>query len=212
MECRRKVHAPKSDKVMKDKIKHPFLLTFTLKFVPLQAKMCSFETFIIDLKGLNEGKNHLVFDLGSDYFSSIENAEVTGTNVHVEVEAIRNASRVKLVFDIEGQVKYACDRCLEDIGQAVALHDEVLLYLERLEEGDADGAIDVESGEKFDASWYVYETIALAIPVKRQHAPGECNARMEQVIAEYMGQGSGEDESTETQTDPRWNELLKLRK
>ncbi len=59
-------------------------------------------------------------------------------------------------------------------------------------------------------AWYLYEFIALAIPIKHVHAPGKCNPAMVRALEEYSAARSGEED--EQAMDPRWEALLKLKK
>ena len=60
-----------------------------------------------------------------------------------------------------------------------------------------------------DVTWYVYECIALAIPIKHVHAPGKCNPAMIRVLDEHSAARSGEGQQ-ET-VDPRWAALEQLK-
>ena len=61
-----------------------------------------------------------------------------------------------------------------------------------------------------DVSWFIYEFIALNIPIKHVHAPGKCNPAMIEMLKEHSAARSGEEE--EEAVDPRWAALLKLKK
>ena len=56
-------------------------------------------------------------------------------------------------------------------------------------------------------AWYIYEFIALAIPIKHVHAPGKCNKGMMDKLGGHLV-GDGEDNSEESEsTDSRWDVL-----
>ena len=61
-----------------------------------------------------------------------------------------------------------------------------------------------------DVSWFIYEFIALNIPIKHVHAPGKCNPAMIRVLEEHSAVRSGEGD--EKATDPRWAALEQLKK
>lgn len=173
--------------------------------------MCSLKTFNIDLKGQNEGKTHFVFDLDNDYFAAPEKAEVKGGEVHVEVETERKGDRLQFSFEIKGHVVFGCDRCLEDIVYHTDTREELTIDLLLLENGQDFGTIDVNEDGLFDAAWFAYETIALTLPARRVHSEGQCDERMEQAIADHADRKKPDD-SENAPVDPRWNELLKLKK
>jgi uncharacterized metal-binding protein YceD (DUF177 family) len=76
---------------------------------------------------------------------------------------------------------------------------------------EEDDTIVVDENEGIlDLSWFIYEFIALAIPIQHVHAPGKCNPAMTQVLEELSADRSGDEESSPA-TDPRWDALLKLK-
>ena len=60
-----------------------------------------------------------------------------------------------------------------------------------------------------DVSWFVYEFILLALPIKHVHAPGKCNTAMIRVLEEHSAARSGSED--EKPMDSRWEALLKLK-
>ena len=169
------------------------------------------ETLKIDLKGLKEGVNHLEFDLDDTYFKAVDAPEVSRGNVHVSLDIVRNGNNLfTLDFHEVGMVMISCDRCLDLMEQPIETTQrlEVNFGTENSEEGDL---VTVAEDEGIlDVTWYLYEFIALAIPIKHVHAPGKCNPAMVRALEEYSAARSGEED--EQAMDPRWEALLKLKK
>ena len=97
---------------------------------------------------------------------------------------------------------------------------------EYAEEGDNLIVIPEEEGE-INVAWFMYEFIALAIPMKHVHAPGKCNKAVSSKLHKHLRTKADEDDAEdeifiegedalpggdveETQIDPRWNELKKI--
>ncbi|MFW5615904.1 MAG: DUF177 domain-containing protein, partial [Prevotella pectinovora] len=79
------------------------------------------------------------------------------------------------------------------------------------EYSDEDDIVTVEKDDAvLDTAWFVYESIALDIPIKHVHAPGKCNPAMIKALEEHSAARSSEEEN-ETAVDPRWSELEKLK-
>ena len=169
------------------------------------------ETLKIDLKGLKEGVNHLEFDLDDTYFKAVDAPEVSRGNVHVSLDIVRNGNDFfTLDFHEVGTMMISCDRCLDLMEQPIETTQrlEVNFGTENSEEGDL---VTVAEDEGIlDVTWYLYEFIALAIPIKHVHAPGKCNSAMVRALEEYSAARSGEED--EQAMDPRWEALLKLKK
>ena len=169
------------------------------------------ETLKIDLKGLNEGVNYLEFDLDDTYFKAIEAPEVSQGKVRVLLDITRTGNDFfTLDFHETGVVMVTCDICLDPMEQSIETTQrlEVKLGTENSEEDDL--VMVAEDEGILDVAWYLYEFIALAIPIKHVHAPGKCNPAMVRALEEYSAARSGEED--EQAMDPRWEALLKLKK
>ena len=169
------------------------------------------ETLKIDLKGLNEGANHLEFDLGDTYFKAIDTPEVSQGKVRVLLDITRTGNDFfTLDFHETGVVMVPCDICLDPMEQSIETTQrlKVTLGTENSEEDDL--VMVAEDEGILDITWYLYEFIALAIPIKHVHAPGKCNPAMIRTLEEYSATRSGQ-EGNETPMDPRWEALLKLK-
>ena len=169
------------------------------------------ETLKIELKGLKEGANHLTFDLEDTYFKAIDAPEVRQGRVHVSLDIVRTGNdSFTLDFHEAGMVLVPCDICLELMEQPIETTQrlEVRLGTENSEEDDL---VTVAEDEGIlDVAWYLYEFIALAIPIKHVHAPGKCNPAMVRALEEHSAARSGQED--EQPMDPRWEALLKLKK
>lgn len=169
--------------------------------------MSSLESLKIDLKGLKEGDSVLSFHLGDDYFEAIGGSEVRNGIVDVTLAVHRTVDFYELDFHTEGVVRVMCDICLDDMELPIKADNRLTAKFgdEYAEEDDLitvckeDGVLDM--------SWFVYEFIALAIPIKHTHGPGECNPEMMQTVERYSA-----ERNSETVVDPRWAALEKLKK
>ena len=110
----------------------------------------------------------------------------------------------------EGVVMVPCDICLDLMEQSIETTQrlEVKLGTENSEEEDL--VMVAEDEGILDITWYLYEFIALAIPIRHVHAPGKCNPAMIRTLEEYSATRSGQEED-DTPMDPRWEALLKLK-
>ena len=97
------------------------------------------------------------------------------------------------------------------------------------EEGDDIIIIPEVEGE-INIAWFLYEFVALSIPIKHIHAPGKCNRMMTGKLKKHLAKNPDDDdddmdldmdveesepvidfeESDSQPTDPRWDELKKI--
>ena len=170
--------------------------------------MCSIKQLRFDLKAMDEGTNALHIDLGDDFFEAVGGTETKRGNVGVDVDIKRAGDYFELHFTAKGIVHVPCDLCLDDMEQPIDCDDVLMARLSDTDSND-DGdvvMVDRDNGV-LDAAWFVYETIALGIPIKHEHAPGKCNPEMTRILSEHQ---AGSTEKTDV-IDPRWSKLAKLK-
>lgn len=172
--------------------------------------MYSLESFKIDLKGLREGDTKITFRLDDDFFKAVNGSEVKSGLLDATLDIHRTASSYSIGFHAEGTVVVPCDICLEDMNQPVTAEGHLTARLgEEYSEDDDLITVDKEQG-LLDMSWFVYEFVALSVPIKHAHEEDECNPDMIKALGKHIT-ASTECDDEEKETDPRWNELKKLK-
>ena len=172
--------------------------------------MCSLETYKIDLKGLKESEKALDFDLRDDFFQSLDGSQLEHGELHVSVSIRKISGFFEVQFHTVGHVTVSCDRCLDDMEQPIESDNSLTVRLGDTYSEDGDTVTIDENEGILDLSWFIYEFIMLAIPIKHVHAPGKCNSAMTQKLQELSGAvRSGEEDDKEV--DPRWEKLKNLK-
>ena len=172
--------------------------------------MYSQESLKIDLAALKEGVTVFEYDLGDDYFEAVEAPEVRRGEVHVSVNVNRSGGVFRISVHTEGTVHVPCDVCLDDMEQAVSADNTLTARIGEEYSEDEDIITVGKEEPLLDISWFVYEFIALSIPIRHVHAPGKCNPAMIKVLEEHSAARSGEGDAEEP-VDSRWSELEKLK-
>ncbi|MDR0962312.1 MAG: DUF177 domain-containing protein [Mediterranea sp.] len=190
--------------------------------------MGKFDSYKIDLKGMQADSKEYAFVLDTQFFTHIDAPEVQKGKVEVKLTVKRTARAFELTFHTDGVVWVPCDRCLDDMEVAITSTDKLLVKFgsDYGSEGDNLIIVPEEEGE-INVAWYMYEFIALAIPMKHIHPPGKCNKQMTGKLNKHrVTTGDDEEDATygideadideipteseETPTDPRWNDLQKI--
>lgn len=173
--------------------------------------MTSLEMLNINLLALKEDSKEVSVVLNDGYFQSLDDAEIQHGSVNA-VLSIRKAATEEfaLTIGVEGIVTVQCDLCLDDMEQPVKAESSYIVKLGQEPSEDEDIIIVDENEGILSTAWLVYETIALAIPIKHVHAPGKCNDAMTKKLEELSATRSG-DEIAEDAVDPRWEALKKLK-
>ena len=177
---------------------------------PKSVYMCSLEQFKIDLKGLTAEVTTLDFDLDNAFFNALDETEVESGSLHVSLSIRKASGFFELLFHTVGTIDIVCDRCLDLMEQPIETDNRLVVKFGSTDSEDDDTVIVDENEGILDTSWFIYEFIALAIPIQHVHAPGKCNPAMTKALEELSADRSGDEESTKA-VDPRWEALKKLK-
>lgn len=189
--------------------------------------MGKFKLYSVDLKNLAPGVHEIEYFLENKFFVDIDGDQVQKGKVKVHLTLKRSSVMFEMNFQIEGVVMVPCDRCLDDMEMPIDTRNRLVVKFgkEYAEESDEVVVIPEAEGE-INLAWFLYEFIALAIPMKHVHAPGKCNKAMSSKLKKHTtrstddGDGGYEEEEAEddiaidddvsTATDPRWDGLKGL--
>lgn len=174
--------------------------------------MGRFDRCNVVLKGLKAGSLDLDLELDNNFFADIDGEEFQKGAVRAKVNVRKNRDVFDFTFTFNGTVVVPCDRCLDEL--EIEVHSENFLRV-RLGEtyaDDGDVVVVPEHEGDINIAWYLYEFIALSLPMKRVHAPGKCNHEMTGRLRKHShGTDEDADEINEENTiDPRWESLKNI--
>ena len=151
------------------------------------------------------------FDLDDAYFRAVDGPEISKGCVHVSLAIRKQSGFFELLFHTDGTVIIPCDRCLDEMSQPIETDNRLAVKL-GAEYSEDDDLVTIDENEGIlDVAWFIYEFIALAIPIRHVHEPGMCNAAMIEALEEHSAARSSDEEGAEV-IDPRWEALRKLKK
>jgi uncharacterized metal-binding protein YceD (DUF177 family) len=190
--------------------------------------VAKFSLYNISLKNFSPGVHSYSFALDKKFFDAIDEEEVRKGTLKVELKVRKVAATYEFDFDIHGIVQIPCDRCLDEMDQKIDTHNRLIVKMgkEYSEESDEIVVIPEEEGE-INIAWFLYEFIALNIPIKHVHEPGKCNRTMTKKLRKHtvipIEEEGGEEEkeplveddtdfeeNQQETTDPRWDILKGL--
>lgn len=184
-----------------------------------------FDTYTIQLKAMSIGESEIEYHLTNEFFQLIGEEEIQKGDITVKVRVAKTSKQSELNFQLDGKVIIPCDRCLEEMEQPIHTTGHLIVRMGKEFKDDGDDIVVVpEEQGVINVSWFMYEFVALAIPVKHVHPYGMCNKNMSTKLREHIvDSDSLEDaadidddnvieplENSET-TDPRWDALKKLK-
>lgn len=187
------------------------------------------DTYIVPLKDLEIGDHEFRYALDDKFFEMVDGPEVNSGKVQDDIIVRKTLHSFLIKFSMEGTVKVLCDRCLSEMDQEISCEESLTVKFgeDKSEEDDRLVVVSEEEGE-IDLSWYMYEFIALQIPIRHIHEAGECDEEMVKTLKKHLAVDRNEiedsdddslasdvsseesEENTEREIDPRWNALKKL--
>lgn len=189
--------------------------------------MENMDIYKVDLLGSSFKDEQLQFDLDDDFFATIDGLIDRG-NITTTVDCRSTGTMYKFLIHSEGTIIVPCDRCLADLELRIDTTDELVAKLgdEYSDEGDC--VIVPEAEGVLDLAQFIYEFIALSMPITCTHEPGKCDDKMMLELSKHQATRSGqEDEESEDSNegeatgdtakddnvlaDSRWAALLKLK-
>lgn len=175
---------------------------------------------------MTENSANYEFSLTNQFFADIDAPEIQKGKLHVQLDVKKSMGVYVLTFHIEGSVIVPCDRCLDDMELPVMTDDTLKVKLGATFSDEDDMVIVPEEDGYINVAWFMYEFIALSLPMKHVHAPGKCNKAMMGALNKHLRTsaeeeelddldldeelGLEEDETETREIDPRWNELKKI--
>lgn len=186
--------------------------------------MAKFSQYKIALRNFSNESQLYDFQLDNEFFKHVDGAaDIQKGSVKVALVVRKTPAAFEFSFDLQGIVYVPCDRCLDEMPVEVNSQNRLFVKFgkEFSEESDEIVIIPEEEGE-INVVWFIYEFVALSIPMKRIHPPGKCNKIMTSKLNKYKPDASsqdGGDEDDEVEmggddapadVDPRWDSLKDL--
>jgi uncharacterized protein len=168
--------------------------------------------FEINIVGLSNKVHTFDFELDSGFFEKYGKEILEGGQFQAKVLLNKHETFIEASFDIRGTARLLCDRSLEPFEQPVTLLKKVVFKYGEAASEESDEIIIIPRDQpSLELGQLMYEFICLAIPIKRLHPrfAGEAEDDTEGKVVYRSDAGEEDPEGT---VDPRWSELLKLKK
>ena len=191
---------------------------FRKKFVTLQPNMSGLDALKVDLIQMVNDVETRQFHLTDDFFTAVEATEVERGDLDVTMTVSRAGDSFSVSYRFNGTLVLPCDLCLSDMTLPVCGENSIVVRIGNEDSDDGDIVTVNEREGILDMAWYVYESIALSIPIKHVHETGKCNDAMTKLLQAHQVSQDGEvsaarsSDEGEPAMDPRWSALLNLKK
>ncbi len=171
--------------------------------------------FLIPFIGLKLGKHQFEYQISKAFFEAFDYDEFESCDIKVNVTLEKKSTMLELDFKHKGTVHVPCDLTGEmfDLPVKGKLH-LVVQFGEEFNNDNEELLILPGSEHQIDVSQYIYEMIALSVPLKRIH-PGVKDGTLKSEALDKFNElkvteKKKTEEVKEENTDPRWDKLKQL--
>lgn len=169
--------------------------------------------FNVNIIGLSR-KTHLFdFELKVGFFEKYGSEVVSKGHFDVHIILEKKETFIDVEFKISGTAQLMCDRSLESFDYPIKETRRIMFkYGEEAQEISDEIMIITQDQVSLDLGQFIYEFIALSIPIKKIH-PSLRTDDEDEDESEFkmIYSTSVDEEETPEETDPRWEKLKKLK-
>jgi uncharacterized metal-binding protein YceD (DUF177 family) len=155
-----------------------------------------FDLYKVDLKGMKSDIQEYEYLLDNQYFTNIGGEDIQKGKINASVTITKTAGAFTLAFNFNGIVVIPCDRCLDDMDYPLETTARLIVKFGKDYSEESDEIIVIPEAEGvINLAWFLYEFIALAIPIKHVHAPGKCNKQMNAKLKKHLVKSNDDEDS-----------------
>jgi len=175
--------------------------------------MKSTNEYLIPFIGLKIGKHQFEYQINKKFFEEFGFDEFESCDIKVNVAFEKKATLLELAFKHKGTVNVTCDVSGEQFDLPIKGNIKLVVQFGDVFNNDNEELLILPHGEhQLDVKQYIYEMIALSIPLKRVH-PGVKDGTLKSEALDKLNENSvkeKKEEKKEEEIDPRWDKLKQL--
>lgn len=166
--------------------------------------------FSVNIIGLSKKAHLFEFKLKDGFFEKYGKEVVSRGDFDVHVVLDKKETFIEVEFSISGAAHFVCDRSLDPFDYSIeSTRTVVFKFGEEAQEISDEIVIITRDTDSLDLGQYIYEFIALSIPIKKLH-PRYKAEEDDDPSNVKMIYSTSEDKEDEPE-DPRWEKLKKLK-
>ena len=167
--------------------------------------------FSIAFSGLKLGKHEFKYEIGNEFFEAFECFEFNSAAIDTLVILNKTDTFLELEMLSSGSVNVQCDVSDEAFDQILKAEMKLVVnFGETFNDDNIDVLIIPRSDFQVNFSQYLYESLVLAVPVKRVH-PGVLDGSLDsETVKRLEALQPQEQINNNEQNDPRWDALKNL--
>ena len=164
------------------------------------------KNYDIDISKLNLGHHEFRFQIEDEFFELFDYSLIDHGSLETVILLEKKTTFISIAFQISGKVELTCDRSLEKFAHDLSIENSMVFKYGDEEKVVSDEIEIITSNtQKINVASYLYEFISVSIPMKKLHPRYADEPEENQIIF------SSKDEDNNSEIDPRWSELKKLK-
>jgi len=174
--------------------------------------MKEMKEYTIPFSGLKIGEHQFDFEIDNTFFEYFEYNDFNTVEVALEALLYKKANMLDFTLSFSGIVNVQCDITNEPYDQPIkGTYSFVVKFGEEFNDEEEDILILPHGSHEVNIQQYIYESIILAVPIKKIH-PGVEDGTLQSEILDKLEElrPGGNQEEKDNETDPRWDNLKKL--
>ncbi|MWB93497.1 DUF177 domain-containing protein [Flavobacterium sp. GA093] len=177
--------------------------------------MSKTKEFLIPFVGLKLGKHHFEYQINNKFFENFDYDEFQSSDIKVNLVLEKGSNLLELNFKHKGTVNVPCDLTGEDFDLPIKGKMKLIVRFGDEFNNDNEELLILPHGEfELDVAQYIYEMIALSVPLKRVH-PGVKDGSLQTPALTKLNElkvkePTKEESKKEEDIDPRWDKLKQL--
>ncbi|NOT76929.1 MAG: DUF177 domain-containing protein [Cyclobacteriaceae bacterium] len=170
------------------------------------------QEFKVNIVGLSQKAHRFDYEFGDEFFKLYGQVLLEGGQFKAAVTLDKRETLIETNFRIEGTARLICDRSLEPFDFPMDIDRTILFkYGEEEKELSDEIVMITRNQQSLDIGQYMYELIAVNVPMKRLHPKFQEDDLEESDIKLVYSSPISEKEKDEDAIDPRWEKLKKLK-
>ena len=170
--------------------------------------------YLISFVGLKLGKHQFEYQINKAFFDHFEYDDFESADIKVELVLEKKSLMLELHFKHKGTVHVPCDLTGEMFDLPIKGNMRVVVQFGETYNNENEELLILPHGEhQVDVSQYIYEMIALSVPLKRVH-PGVKDGTLQSEALDKLNELKvtevKEEVEEEKEIDPRWEKLKQL--
>jgi len=169
----------------------------------------------VNIVGLSNKVHDFEYEIGDKFFGEYGTDLVSKGSFHVNIALNKHETFIEADFKIKGKAVLICDRSLDPFDYPVESSHRIVFKFGDSDQEMSDEIIMIHRDTvTLELGQYIYEFIALAIPMKKLHPRFEEDPEdddTEGKIVYSSEKNTDSDKGDDDEIDPRWNILKKLK-